>query len=175
MSTTIERIAREAHPNEREAVIVLTLAAYEQYDATMPPGAWELYAASIRDTLSNPASGALIVVEEGGQLVGSALLVPPVADPPAGRVAQPYPEIRLVAVLPAARRRGIAATVLNACIERTRAAGYDSVGLHSTEYMADAIRIYQRMGFVRAPEHDFQTPTVLVMGFRLSLGAPSIS
>ena len=65
MSATLERVAREAAPGERAAVIALTLAAYEQYDATMPPGAWLLYAAAIRETLSDEASGALIVVAEG--------------------------------------------------------------------------------------------------------------
>jgi GNAT superfamily N-acetyltransferase len=161
---------REAYASEREAVIELTLAAYEQYDATMPPGAWSVYADSIRATLRDPASGALIIAVEGATLVGSALLVPPQLNPPPGRAAQPYPEIRLVATAPAARRRGIGTAVVNACIQRSRAEGYRTVGLHSTQYMADAIRIYERLGFVRATEHDFQTPGgVLVMGFRLDL------
>jgi GNAT superfamily N-acetyltransferase len=164
----LERTVFEATAAEREALIALTLEAYRQYEATMPLGAWEAYAAGIRETLSDDASGALIVVAEGGVLVGSALLVPPLLSPPPGRAPQPYPEIRLVAVAPSARRRGVAVTLLNACIERTRAAGFDAIGLHSTRYMGDAIRIYERIGFVRAPEHDFQTPAgVLVMGFRL--------
>jgi GNAT superfamily N-acetyltransferase len=118
----------------------------------------------------DPVAGAVMVVVEAEAIVGSALLVPPSAEPPPGRVPPPYPEIRLVAVLPQLRRRGVATQLLQACVERTRAEGYDAVGLHSTEYMADAIRIYERAGFVRAHEHDFQTPAgVLVMGFRLSL------
>jgi GNAT superfamily N-acetyltransferase len=161
---------REAYASEREAVIDLTLAAYAQYATTMPPGTWQVYADSIRTTLSDPFSGALIVAAEGATLVGSALLVPPQLDPPPGRVAQPYPEIRLVATAPAARRRGIGTAVVNACIRRSHAEGYRTIGLHSTQYMADAIRIYERLGFVRATEHDFQTPGgVLVMGFRLDI------
>jgi ribosomal protein S18 acetylase RimI-like enzyme len=128
----LERTVSEAAVSEREALIALTLAAYRQYEATMPPGAWEPYAAGIRATLSDDASGARIVVAEGGVLVGSALLVPPLLNPPEGRAPQPYPEIRLVAVAPEARRRGIASTLLSACIERTRAAGFDVIGLHST-------------------------------------------
>jgi ribosomal protein S18 acetylase RimI-like enzyme len=43
--------------------------------------------------------------------------------------------------------------------------------------MKDAIRIYRRMGFERAPEHDFQRPAgVRVMSFRLVLRpAPAIA
>jgi GNAT superfamily N-acetyltransferase len=169
-SIAIELQLREGLPAERDAIIAVTLAAYEQYDAVMPPGAWEAYATSIRETFTNDTTSARIIAVEQHVIVGSALLLPPVAEPPIGRVAQPYPEIRLVAVAPKARRRGVATAVLNECIRRTRAEGYGAIGLHSTQYMADAIRIYERMGFVRAPEHDFHPPSgVLVMGFRLDL------
>ena len=87
-----------------------------------------------------------------------------------GGPRSPILEIRLIAVAPAARRRGVASALIDACISRARAAGYDDIGLHSTTYMADAIRIYLRIGFVRSPEHDIATPSgVQVMGFRLSL------
>jgi GNAT superfamily N-acetyltransferase len=171
-TTTTDLLVREAQPSERAAIITLTLAAYAQYDAVMPTGAWTAYAASIRETLSSPDAGELIVGVEGDVLLGSALLAPPLLAPPPGRAAQPYPEIRLVATAPQARGRGVATAVVGACIRLARAAGYADIGLHSTEYMADAIRIYQRLGFVRAAEHDFQTPAgVNVMGFRLRLAA----
>lgn len=170
MLSISERVVREAYPTERAAIIALTLQAYEEYEAVMPPAAWAVYAAGIQATLRDHTAGALLVVVERDLLVGSALLVPPVLQPPADRAPQPYPEIRLVAVAPSWRRRGIATALLDACIERTRAAGYDAVGLHSTVYMADAVRLYQQRGFVRTPEHDFPTPAgVLVMGFRLHL------
>jgi ribosomal protein S18 acetylase RimI-like enzyme len=71
----------------------------------------------------------------------------------------------------------VATVLLNACIARARAEGHDRIGLHSTRYMQDAIRIYRRVGFERAPAHDFQRPAgVRVMSFRLALRpAPSIA
>jgi ribosomal protein S18 acetylase RimI-like enzyme len=55
-------------------------------------------------------------------------------------------------------------------VRRVRRAGGRVVSLHTTELMQTALRMYQRMGFVRAPELDFHpTPDTTVMGFRLDL------
>ena len=171
-STTTDLVIRNGLPEEREAIIALTLAAYKQYDAVLPPGAWHEYATSIRDTFSNDTASTRVIVIQDDAIIGSALLIPPTELARSGRAAQPYPEIRLVAVAPEARRRGIATALIDACIERAQAAGYHYIGLHSTDYMRDAIRIYERLGFIRALEHDFHSPTgVHVMGFRLNIAA----
>ncbi len=45
-----------------------------------------------------------------------------------------------------------------------------SLTLHTTEIMQTAMRLYERMGFVRAPELDFQpAPDVIIKGYRLDL------
>jgi ribosomal protein S18 acetylase RimI-like enzyme len=56
------------------------------------------------------------------------------------------------------------------CIRRSRAAGARAITLHTTDMMAVAMALYERMGFVRAPEIDFRpAPTMLVKGYRLAL------
>ena len=50
------------------------------------------------------------------------------------------------------------------------AAGATALGLHSSQSMRAAVRLYERMGFVRDPDHDFQPPGAeLVEGYLLRL------
>jgi ribosomal protein S18 acetylase RimI-like enzyme len=58
------------------------------------------------------------------------------------------------------------------CVRRARRAGADALGLHTSRSMRAAIRLYERMGFVRAPERDFRPEGAeLVEAYRLPLGA----
>ena len=44
------------------------------------------------------------------------------------------------------------------------------LGLHTTEFIYIARAMYQRMGFVRAPQFDFRpVPELLVAAYRLNL------
>jgi hypothetical protein len=56
------------------------------------------------------------------------------------------------------------------CISRARRLGAACLNLHTTDMMQVAMRMYERMGFVRAPELDFHPdPTVTVKAYRLEL------
>ena len=70
----------------------------------------------------------------------------------------PWPEVRLVAVDPNLRGRGVARALVDECVRRARTSGATALGLHSSRSMRAAIRLYERMGFVRDPDHDFQPP-----------------
>ena len=53
---------------------------------------------------------------------------------------------------------------------RCRKRGVRTIGLHTTVIMEVARGMYERMGFVRAPEYDFHPrPEVVVMAYRLDL------
>ena len=55
-------------------------------------------------------------------------------------------------------------------MRRTRKSGYETLTLHTTDMMQTAMRMYERMGFVRAPELDFHpVEEVTVKGYRLNL------
>jgi len=59
---------------------------------------------------------------------------------------------------------------MDECVRRARRAGATELGLHTSRSMRVAMRMYERMGFTRAPEHDFQPPGAeLVEAYRLSL------
>ena len=79
-------------------------------------------------------------------------------------------EIRLLAVAPHARGRGVARRLVEECIRRARASGASEIGLHTSKSLASAIALYERMGFARVPERDFHPDGAeLVQAYRLSL------
>jgi ribosomal protein S18 acetylase RimI-like enzyme len=64
----------------------------------------------------------------------------------------------------------VGAALMQECVRRVRKAGGRVLSLHTTHLMQAALRMYERMGFVRAPELDFHpAPGVTVKGYRLDL------
>jgi GNAT superfamily N-acetyltransferase len=163
---------REARPDDRDAIQVLTLAAYGEYAPRMPRY-WDGYRRNILSTLAEPAPATQLVAEEDGALLGTVLLYPtgivlPGADP--GQPKRSWPEVRLLAVAPAARGRGVGAALMQECVRRARAWGAPALALHTTPMMAAAVRLYERLGFAPAHELDLEVaPGLIVSGYRLDL------
>ena len=78
--------------------------------------------------------------------------------------------IRLLAVRPAARGRGIGLALTQHCLDEARARGKAGVVLHTTRAMTTAWRMYERLGFQRCSEIDFRQGRLEVFGFRLRFG-----
>jgi ribosomal protein S18 acetylase RimI-like enzyme len=160
---------RDAGPEDHEAIRAVTLAAYAEYAALMPH-LWDGYRRNILATLARPAPAAQLVAERAGVIVGTVLLYPtaparPGADGARARCVEP--EVRLLAVAPAARGRGVGAALMGECLRRARASGAPALTLHTTGVMQAAIRVYERLGFVRAPELDVEVaPGLTVSGYR---------
>jgi len=167
-------VIRVARPADRPAVEAVTLAAYEQYAALVPPRLWREYRRNILDTLADATPDITIVAEAEGALVGSVLLYPAGAEMvELGRstsIRLAHPEVRLLAVAPWARGRGVGRGLMDECIRRTRASGATVLTLHTNDLMSVAMQLYERMGFVRATDLDLEVaPGVLAKGYRLDL------
>jgi predicted N-acetyltransferase YhbS len=165
---------RESRPADRSAIEVVTLAAYEQYAAVLPAPLWEAYRQNIVATLADAQPATQIVAEVDGALVGSVLMYPAGADtgaPGRGKTMMlVWPEVRLLAVAPAARGSGAGRRLMEECIRRARASGATAITLHTTDMMQRAMELYQRMGFERAPDLDFSPAQgITVKGYRLAL------
>ena len=161
---------RDARPEELDEAAALMVAAYEQYREGLPPGAWEGYARDIRDVRGRLADSQLVVAVEEGKIVGAVTYYPPRPEGTGEGWPGGWAGVRLLAVAPAARGRGYGRDLMEECLRRARGAGAVALGLHTTQLMAVARAMYERMGFQRVPEFDFYpAPGVVVMGYELSL------
>ncbi len=169
-STTVS--IRDALEGDREAERLVTLAAYEEYAKRMPPVFWESYRKNMVESLDEKGPAQHIVAESAGKIVGSVLLYPAGASAYGADVDEraALPEMRLLAVHPAMRGQGIGTALTRECVQRAQRAGASALGLHTTDLMQTARQMYERMGFVHAPELDFHpTEKTVIKGYRLSL------
>lgn len=161
---------RIARPDELDAAADVIRAGYAEYAEQMPPGRWDRYIASAADVRRRLDQADLIVAEHEGRLVGTVTFFANGAQ----SVGEDWPPdwvgIRLLAVAPEARGLGIGRALMEWCIDRARSLGATAVALHTTEMMAVARAMYERMGFVRAPDYDYHPASGrTVMAYRLDL------
>ena len=145
MPTTV----RVAEPDDLDAVAELTAAVYLGDGHS---GAH--YEPQLRDAASRAASAAVLVAEREGRLVG-AVTVATGGGPWAEQSVPGEAVIRMLAVDPAGRGAGAGEALVRACLETARADGCSLVRLSSQESMTAAHRLYDRVGFVRTPSHDW--------------------
>jgi GNAT superfamily N-acetyltransferase len=135
-----------ARPADFPAIAALNVAAYQEFRPACGEEAWARMRANLEAVDALAAAAALLVVRDGGRIVGS------VAYLPAGRTAPPLPRewasVRMLAVAPGARGRGVAAALMHACIARARDEGAAVLGLYTTAMMGAARALYARLGFV---------------------------
>ena len=162
---------RDARDAEREIMRKVTLAAYREYAAIVPRPFWRGYRQHLLATLDAERAVDRIVAERHGVILGSVLLYPPAADAHGGMsFSASWPEVRLLAVVPAARRRGVGTALMEECVCRARRAGATVLGLHTMDFMRAAARVCDRMGFMWVPESNFTpAPGVVVKAYRLDL------
>jgi predicted N-acetyltransferase YhbS len=163
---------RDANEGDRNAIREVTLSAYQQYAVTMPEH-WENYRKGVLQTLSDVKPAEQIVAEREGVIVGTVLLYPagatfsPPSRPP---MILAWPEMRLLAVAPAARGSGTGEALVRECIRRARRSGAEALTLHTSDIMQVAMRMYERIGFKRVPDLDFHpAPDLTVKGYRFEL------
>ena len=163
---------RGARPGDRDAIQAVTLAAYQEYAPSIAEH-WEGYRQNIVATLAAAAPGTQIVALDDDRVVGAVLLYPAGAaiENPGGTSATlRWPEVRLLAVAPSARGRGVGAALMNECIHRARTASATALTLHTTDLMQSAMRLYERLGFERAHDLDLEpAPGIIAKGYRLDL------
>lgn len=87
--------------------------------------------------------GAVLLARAGGAVLGCVAVVPALPQRPDGTW-----ELSKMAVVPAARRRGIARALLARALEQARVGGAGEVLLGSnTVHLAPAIALYESFGF----------------------------
>ncbi|WP_019639561.1 GNAT family N-acetyltransferase [Paenibacillus fonticola] len=170
MNSTEEVIIRDAQEWEREEVAKVMLEAYEQYAPELPQARWEEYRDSIRNSVYGNAPYARIVAEYKGEIVGSVqLFLSSAAAYGKPELGIHSPIMRLLAVSPSTRGRGVATLLIQEAARRSFLLGAEALHLHTSDMMSSAVKLYERLGFVRAYETDTSNGVTLVKGYRIGL------
>lgn len=160
---------RAARSDELAAVGELTVEAYATAGYLDNEHG---YADTLRDAASRAAAGdVLVAVDEADRLLGAVALFTFDAGPEWAEQAEPGDAvIRMLAASPAARGLGVGAALATACVERARELGCRRVRLSTQPMMKAAHRIYERLGFQRAPQNDWEpVPGIELLGYELAL------
>ncbi|MGY5045909.1 GNAT family N-acetyltransferase [Streptomyces sp. 900105755] len=147
-------VIREVRPTDYDALGAMTAQAYLQ-DGLLDFGESDSYLTELKDVAKRAAAATVLVATAGDTLLGGVTFVPgpgPMADIAAPSEA----EIRMLAVTRAARGRGAGEALVRACVDRARAVpGCTAVVLSTQPTMHTAHRLYERLGFVRTPDRDW--------------------
>lgn len=111
------------------------------------------YVRSLRDAGTRIALATVLLAEQDGTPVGT---VTATDGPPLANIVRPGElEVRMLAVQPDARRRGVARALMQACEELARATGKTRLVLSTESAMTAAQALYESLGFVRTPDRDW--------------------
>jgi GNAT superfamily N-acetyltransferase len=163
---------RDATKEDFEEVARLTVAAYRALDTWVGDD----YALHLADVAGRAgAENTLVLVAEedgGGRILGSVTLT--LGDGPLFEWEYGVDGdcgFRMLAVDPAVQGKGVGPRLVAECMARARAAGCRRMVIGSTEWMTTAHRIYERVGFRRAPQLDQQWGHIRGLCFVLDLGS----
>lgn len=175
MTTAHEVIIRDAQEWEQENIAQLMVEAYQQYALDLPEARWVEYRDSIRNSAYGSGPHARLVAEINGEIVGSVqLFLSSEAAYGKPEMGIQSPIIRLLAVSPAARGRGIATLLIREAARRAVHLGATTLNLHTSDMMASAVQLYERLGFQRAYATDTYNGETLVKGYQIDLNSPSL-
>ncbi|MFJ3225595.1 GNAT family N-acetyltransferase [Streptomyces sp. NPDC086783] len=167
-------IVRRALPGEYGTLGEITAQAYLG-DGLLDFGEGDGYLVHLRDVARRAAAAeVLVAVDRDATVLGGVTYVPSAGNAMAELARPGEAEIRMLAVAPRARGRGAGEALVRACVDRARATeGCVRVVLSTQRTMRAAHRIYERLGFVRTPERDWnpvpELDDILLLTYELTL------
>ncbi len=145
-------IVRDAATADFEAIAELTADVYTG-EGFSPADA----APKLRDVAKRVAASETIVAADKS----TAAILGAVCLAYSGELIQiarrDEAELRLLAVTPQARNRGVGEALVRECLGRAHRGGAAAVVLSTQPSMIAAQRLYARLGFTRDPSRDWQT------------------
>lgn len=139
---------RHAREDEFEFIRKQRLASYEIYIDKIPAAHWNFLKDGLFSESDRGAGVEVFVCELDNRIAGSIALFPSKAKAYEWDTdVSAYPEIRMLAVEPGFKGKGI-----------THSAGknYPFIGLHIGSFMAPAMALYEKIGFERLPALDVE-------------------
>ncbi|THA71649.1 GNAT family N-acetyltransferase [Streptomyces sp. A0642] len=165
---------RPVEPADYALLGEITAEAYLG-DGLLDFGIGDPYLEKLRDVPRRAAEAEVLVAADArGRVLGGVTYAPP-GNPWADIAAADEAEFRMLAVSREARGAGAGEALVRACIDRARATpGVTGLVLSTQPAMHGAHRLYQRLGFVRTPERDWDPIDDLrLLAYRLELLPPA--
>lgn len=160
---------RAVLPEEYEDTGSLTQRAYAEY-ARPGDRLWDNYFGMLADVGRRAVFATVLVAVVGERIVGTATVELDRTIEGTEGLLPGQANIRLLAVDPGARERGVGQRLVEACVQVARHAGKEVATLHTTEQMVAAQRIYRSLGFRRDRSRDVELhPELVLQAFRLPL------
>ena len=147
-------VVRDAVPADYPAIRDIVLVAYRQYAELIAPDIFSAYLADLLDLDTHARHGRLFVVEADHRVCAFGAWYPDASVQGVG-LPPGWASGRALAVHPAARGNGAARALLSAGERLAREAGAPVLAFHTVSFMTGAISLYERLGYRRAPEFDF--------------------
>ncbi len=147
---------RAGTDDDARAVAALWTQAY-----TGDPAALRAEPYTVADVAQWAADGQLLIALDAGAIVGAVVLSPPGGLGWASRGGEG--DLVRLAVDRAVRGRGVGRALASRCVELAREAGWPGLALWSRPLQTPAHRLYESLGFVRAPERDEPDRIVFVL------------
>lgn len=160
---------REAAPAEREEIARLVQEAYREFQPLMPEPAWNAWMDNVSQEVQGGA-GVLLVAARQGRLLGVIKFLPDASQSTLGHWPPGAGTMRILAVRPNARGRGLGLRLVEECLRRARELKLPGLFLYTGTFMAAARHVYEKLGFQRAPEFDRDPGPI---AYHLQLSIPS--
>lgn len=121
------------------------------------------YVDSLLDAETRIAQADVLLAEQDGHPVAT---VTATSGPPWANIADAGElEVRMLAVLPGMRRQGVAAALMAACEDLARQRGMRKVVLSTDPGMRAAQSLYERLGYRRTPDRDWEIGGVVLLTY----------
>ncbi|MER8046488.1 GNAT family N-acetyltransferase [Streptomyces sp. NPDC094032] len=149
---------RAIRPEEYEALGEVTARAYLD-DGFLAFGEDDEYQHLLRDVARRDAEAEVLVAvdttDPAGPVLGGVTFTAGGGEW-ADIAREGEAEFRMLAVAHTARGRGVGEALVRACVDRARAVeGCARIVLSTQPAMSTAHRVYERLGFTRSPERDW--------------------
>ena len=151
---------RPARNSELDEIAGLFAPALAPYRGGVQDWILDAYLADLVDVRPRFEEAEVLVAEHDGRIVGTIAFYPDVRLEGWSNLPAGWAGFRALAVAPRRRGTGIGQALVRRCIQRTREIGAETLGIHTISLLTDAVRLYQRLGFVRCPEFDMRAADV---------------
>jgi GNAT superfamily N-acetyltransferase len=160
-------------PTEYERAGQIVLRAYQALPGYVSEPAYEHEVADVATRAGAAEVAVAVIPADGGQgevVVGCVTFVPDVGNQHAEFDDPDAAGFRMLGVEPGDQGRGAGRALVQWCVDRAAAGGRRRLIIHSTPWMTRAHALYERFGFVRRPDLDWQpTDEIALWGFVLEL------